>query len=202
MSKKLSIFQITLGILVTAAILIGCGEKAATSSKAGKAVGQKIVLNKKAVSPPVKKAAEQPKPETTAAKTETDKPQEMATASYDPSGRIDPFAPLFRKEPEPAPAAAKVTEPTRPISPLEKIELSQLKLKAIIRTAGGNKALVEEASGKGYIIKKGTFIGTHRGNVVAIEKDRVVVQEEIEDVLGKINIQEKELKLQKPLGEE
>lgn len=195
MFKKIRIFQIALGILVSAVILVGCGEKATTSNKAGKAVGQKIVLKKKTVAPPEKKAVAQKKPE-------PEKAQAVVAASYDPQGRIDPFAPLFKKEPEPTPAAAETPAPTRALSPLEKIELSQLKLKAIIRTAGGNKALVEEASGKGYIIAKGTFIGTRRGTVVAIVKDRVVVQEEVEDVLGKITIQERELKLQKPLGEE
>ena len=85
---------------------------------------------------------------------------------------------------------------------LGRIDLSELELKAILRTDVGNKALVEESSGKGYIIKKGTYIGTRSGIVVAILKDRVIVEEEIEDALGKVTIQEKELKLQKPLGEE
>ncbi|PQP34785.1 pilus assembly protein PilP, partial [Desulfobacteraceae bacterium SEEP-SAG9] len=62
-------------------------------------------------------------------------------------------------------------------------------------------ALVEEASGKGYIVAKGTYIGLHAGRILEILNDRVIVEEEIEDILGKITIDRKELKIQKPPGE-
>ena len=88
-----------------------------------------------------------------------------------------------------------------PQTPLEKLDLGQLKLVGIIQSAKKNKALVEEASGKGYIISKGTYIGTQAGRVKKINKDRVVIEEEIEDITGKIVLHEKELKLQKPAGE-
>jgi type IV pilus assembly protein PilP len=88
-----------------------------------------------------------------------------------------------------------------PLTPLERVDLSQLKLVGIIQAPSGNKALVEEASGKGYIIKKGTFIGIHAGRVLEIQKDRVVVEEEVENVLGQFALDKKELKLQKPPGE-
>ena len=131
----------------------------------------------------------------------------LAAASYDPAGRVDPFEPLFKEEPKvkataSAIPAGKIRKPRPPLTPLEKVDLSQLELKAVLRTPRGNKALVEESSGKGYIIKKGTYIGTRSGTVVSILKDRVIIEEEFEDALGKVTIQEKELKLQKPLGED
>ena len=120
---------------------------------------------------------------------------------YDPKGKIDPFEPLFRDKPSPE----KVNKPARkrrvPRTPLEKIDLSQLKLVAIIIASSGNRALVEESSGKGYVIKDGTYIGTNAGKVTAIKKDMVVVEEEYEDVFGKLKVQKKELKLPKPPGE-
>ncbi|MDJ0782793.1 MAG: pilus assembly protein PilP [Desulfosarcinaceae bacterium] len=126
--------------------------------------------------------------------------------SYSPKGKPDPFAPLFRDEPEQAAASTPVVARTKrkkriPTTPLEKVDLSQLKLVATIRSHNGNAALVEDASGKGFIVKRGTYIGINSGSVVQIVKDRIVVEEEIETLLGEISLQKRELKLQKPPGE-
>jgi len=118
---------------------------------------------------------------------------------YNPKGKIDPFEPLFKEKV--AVAVARARHKKRiPRTPLEKIDLSQLKLVAIVLAKSGNRALVEESSGKGYVIKKGTYIGTNAGKVVAIAKDRVIVAEEYEDVNGNVTIHKKEIKLPKPPG--
>ncbi|MGD2186108.1 MAG: pilus assembly protein PilP [Desulfobacterales bacterium] len=119
---------------------------------------------------------------------------------YDPKGKIDPFEPLFREKPTVALRKKKRKRRT-PRTPLEKIDLSQLKLVGIILASSGNRALVEEASGKGYVVKKGTYMGTNAGKVVKIEKDKVVVAEEYEDIRGNVVLRNKELKLPKPPGE-
>jgi type IV pilus assembly protein PilP len=138
---------------------------------------------------------------------------EKAAAAEDRPGRkgaakmlvkLNPFEPLFSKEkPEVPQATAPRKEKKRriPQTPLERVDLGQLKLTAIIRSPSGNKALVEVASGKGYIIKEGTYIGVHSGKVKKILKDRVVVEEEVENAIGEISIDQRELILQKPLGE-
>ena len=119
---------------------------------------------------------------------------------YNPKGKIDPFQPLFRDKP--TVAMVKRNRKKRiPRTPLEKISLSQLRLVGIVLASSGNKALVEESNGKGYVIKKGTYMGTNAGKVVKIEKDKVVVAEEYEDVLGNVTLRNKELKLPKPPGE-
>jgi type IV pilus assembly protein PilP len=122
---------------------------------------------------------------------------------YDPTGRIDPFEPLFRDESgaEGAPSHKGKHKKRTPQTPLERVAISQLKLSAVMRTAKGNSAIVEDATGKGYVIKKGTYIGLNSGQVVKIEKDRVVIEEEIENIMGEFVIQKTELKLQKPAGE-
>jgi len=132
---------------------------------------------------------------------------------YDPSGKVDPFEPLFKPpqeeetppEDEPAEEETASDKPKRekriPRTPLEKMDLNQLKLVGVIRAESGNRALVEEASGKGYIISKGTYIGIHSGQVSEILKDRVVVEEEYEDLRGEITTRKRELKIKKPPGE-
>jgi len=127
----------------------------------------------------------------------------QAPPPYNPKGKVDPFAPLLRDE-SAAVAAAKLTakgDPNRPKTPLEKIDLGQLKLVAIITAQVGNRALVEESSGKGYIIKEGTYIGLNSGKVVGIKADKVLVEEEFEDIYGKTVTQKKEITLPKPPGE-
>jgi len=130
------------------------------------------------------------------------KPADVAYV-YDPIGKIDPFAPMFRAKTEtPEVSEKKAGQPERkPMTPLEKIALSQLKLVAVMIAPSGNKALVEEASGKGYIVNEGTYIGTNSGRVLSILLDKVVVEEEVEDVLGNLTIKKTEMKLQKTPGE-
>ena len=119
-------------------------------------------------------------------------------AVYNPTGKIDPFEPLFRDKP--VLAKKKERKKRLPQTPLERIEISQLKLVGIILASTGNRALVEESSGKGYVIKKGTYIGTNSGKVVKIEKETVFVEEEFEDVFGKSATRQREIKLPKPPG--
>jgi len=120
--------------------------------------------------------------------------------TYKIEGKIDPFTSIFRAG---SSVPADKNEKKRiPLSPIEKVDLSQLKLVGIIFASSGNKALVEDASGKGFTIKKGTHIGINSGRVIKILKGRVVVEEKAESILGKISLVERELKLQKPPGEE
>jgi type IV pilus assembly protein PilP len=76
-----------------------------------------------------------------------------------------------------------------------------LKLVGIVRSSSGERALVEEATGKGYIVTKGTYIGINSGRIIEITEDGIVIEEEIEDALGKVTTNKTELKLQKPPGE-
>jgi len=107
-------------------------------------------------------------------------------SAYIARGKIDPFEPLFKDKP----VFKKKKEKRIPRTPLEKLSLGQLKLVAIIRAPSGNKALVEESSGKGYVIKKGTYIGLNSGKIIEIEKDNIIIE-----------VRQIELKLQKPSGD-
>ena len=120
---------------------------------------------------------------------------------YNPKGKVDPFEPLFKQQTVVAKSTKKKRKKRVPRTPLERIDLSQLKLVAIVRAKSGNRAMVEESSGKGYIIAKGTYIGTNAGKVTQIQGHKVIVSEEVEDVMGNVSIRKTELKLPKPPGE-
>ncbi len=110
---------------------------------------------------------------------------------YNPIGKPDPFKPFI----ELTPVRERVR--TTPLTPLQKYDLSQLKLVAIISTPEGNVALVEDSAGRGYFIKRGTEIGKNDGKVTKILKDRIIVEELYEDVFGKIKKSEIPLMLHK-----
>ena len=124
----------------------------------------------------------------------------QATEPYNPKSKVDPFEPLFREE---TAAKAAQLKPKKRASetPLENIDIGQLKLVAIINARGGNYAMVEESSGKGYVIKPGTYIGRNSGKVLSVEPDKVLIEEEYEDIHGKTVTQNKEMTLPKPPGE-
>ena len=124
----------------------------------------------------------------------------QAPAPYNPKGKADPFEPFIKDEGQQVAKSMKPKKRT-PQTPLEQIELGQLKLVAIIAAVTGNRALVEESSGKGYILREGTYVGMNSGKVVGISIDKVLVEEEFEDVYGKTVTQKKEITLPKPPGE-
>ena len=124
---------------------------------------------------------------------------------YDPRGKHDPFEAPFEADTGPvgvAPTKKRVQKKRMPLTPLQKISLGQLKLVAIVLSPNGNKALVEEPSGKGYVISKGTYVGQNYERVKAILKDRIIVEGEVEDyITGTTKLQTTELKLQKKGGD-
>jgi len=93
---------------------------------------------------------------------------------YDPTGRRDPFRP-------PRAGTAQTGEPR---TPLQRYEIGQLKLVAIIYETREPRAVVEDDQKLGYIVKVGTPIGPNGGVVRSIERGRVVVVEQAADYYG------------------
>ena len=155
-------------------LLVGCGEEKAPL----------VSVKKEAVSGAEKKKAAPARAE------ERTEGQKEEVYSYNPAGKPDPFKPFLLLTP--------VREPrTAPLTPLQKYEISQLKLVAILSSREGNTALVEDATGKGYFVKKGTLIGKNDGKVAKILKDRVIIEEIYLDVLGQRKANEAVLLLQR-----
>jgi len=115
---------------------------------------------------------------------------------YDSHGKIDPFVPLIQEKTEDS-SAANDDQPQRILTPLEKIELSQIRLVAVIVMDKRRIAMVEESTGKGYEVSIGTFIGKNQGKVTEINDSSIIITELVKDFKGKLKEQTQEIKLHK-----
>jgi type IV pilus assembly protein PilP len=115
-------------------------------------------------------------------KKEGEKKEEVEY-SFNPVGKPDPFRPFIQM-------TTRESSKKIPQTPLQKYDISQLILVAIIMSPDGNVALVEDSTGKGYFLKKGTMIGKNDGKVKQILKDKVVIEEVYEDIFGQKKMNE------------
>ena len=96
---------------------------------------------------------------------------------YDPSGRRDPFAPVLQ-ELQPGKVDAN-------LPPLQRANLTELSLIAIVWGAYGYTAMVQTPEGYGYAVRRGTRLGQNNGVVSTITERGIIVQERFTDVYGK-----------------
>jgi type IV pilus assembly protein PilP len=68
---------------------------------------------------------------------------------------------------------------------------------AIISSPEGNIALVEDVTGKGYFLKKGTWVGKNDGKVTKVLKDKVMIEEFYQDIFGQTKTNEISILLHK-----
>lgn len=102
-------------------------------------------------------------------------PGEKAPFLYQREGRPDPFFPFLTQE------IIKAEEKAREELPgMQRFEPGQLTLVAIIFAAREPLAMVQDSAGVGYVLKKGTKIGLS-GEVIRIDRNRVIVQQAISD---------------------
>jgi type IV pilus assembly protein PilP len=123
-------------------------------------------------------------------KKEPEKKEEIEYV-YNPVGKPDPFKPFLQL------TSTKGGSKSGFLTPLQKYDISQLKLVAIISSPEGNVALVEDATGKGYFLKKGTYIGKNDGKVTKILQDKVIIEEVYQDIFGQTKFNEISLFLHK-----
>lgn len=104
---------------------------------------------------------------------------------YDPHGRRDPMEPLVKEQP---PEQLVPVEDTlkRSLGPLERYDISALKLVAIMWGDLGRRALVKAPDGKGYFVAVNTYMGKYGGKVIAVEKDKVVIEERYKNLQEQI----------------
>ena len=149
-------------------------------------LGQVAPLRQDSVRMP--SAADLPKeaPQTALAPASENVPSAMDPASpmavppvggYDPAGRRDPFSPVLSQ------LAPGQVDPTLP--PLQRVNLTDMNLIAIIWGAYGYTAMVQTPDGNGYTVRKGTRVGPNAGVVSAVTEKGIIVQERFTDVYGR-----------------
>jgi Tfp pilus assembly protein PilP len=129
-----------------------------------------------------------------------------AALAQDPLAEPDP-APMFSPPAAAEPAAdepsargggARMRDPFRPfnldlrpsseeepLSPLQRYELAQLRVVAVLLDIAPPRALLEDNSGMGFIITPGTPVGRRKGVVTSIQPRRVLVEEKTMDFYGR-----------------
>jgi len=116
---------------------------------------------------------------------------------YSPAGKPDPFKPFFRTKVSVQKKARKIAKrPSRCDTPLECMDVGQLTLVGIVQEEDGDVlAMAQDASGIGYTLRKGMKIGYQNGKVVAIERDRLIVREQVEGIKGNLTYRDRVLYL-------
>ena len=101
----------------------------------------------------------------------------MEGYSYDPKSRRDPFQSLTR--------LIKVDKTRAEMPPLQRIQISDLKLLGIMWGGYGYYGLVQTPDGKGYTVKEGMLMGTNNGVITTITDKAIIVSEPSVDITGK-----------------
>lgn len=112
---------------------------------------------------------------------------------YDPTGKRDPFRSFVLDQ-------AKETAEREERGPLEQFDLAQLSVVAVVWSVDKAKALVEDPSGRAYLVEEGTRIGKNEGEVVAINDNLVAVRETYVDYLGERTTKRIDLRIRQSEG--
>ena len=126
-----------------------------------------------------------PRPALAVADAEAAAPE--AEYRYDPTGKPDPFKSFVKRN--------AIADPSAIQSPLERFDLSQLLVTGVIWAASQPRALVQDPTGKGYVVAAGAAIGKNKGRVVRIDDNKVVVKETYVDAFDKATTKEVEMVL-------
>lgn len=107
------------------------------------------------------------------------------------SERPDPFFPFLSQEIMKAEAKANAE-----LTGTQKFEPAQLTLVAIVSGKRGFLAMVQDSSGVGYVLRKGTKVG-ETGEVVQITQDKVIIEQSRKNITGEHSSRKVEMILNK-----
>lgn len=117
--------------------------------------------------------------------------------SYTSENRSDPFMPFISEQI----MRAQERKEAKSLTGMQLFEPGQLNLVAILFRGNRALAMVQDSTGKGYVIKKGTKIG-RRGEVSKILPNAVVIKEWFLGSNGKKLYRDNEMVLRKEGGKE
>lgn len=180
--------RITLCGLFVAAGSLACGDDAPAGKSTGNgAKGLAVLTGGSAASPPPPAKAPTPPPPP---QTEGDDDVADLAYAYSPIGKRDPFRSLFDE--------LREVDGSQDLKPLQKFELDQLKLVAIVSRIATPYAMVEDPDHKGHTLTRGTLIGKNWGRVAQITPECVVIKEEYRDYTGRKVTNKTDMCLPKP----
>ena len=100
-----------------------------------------------------------------------------APFEYQLENRADPFVPFITEKAATSSVDMnEIVEENVPLTGMQLFEPGQLTLVATLRKEAGSVAMVEDFTGKGYVLLKGTKIGK-RGLVKEIDPNAVIIEE-------------------------
>lgn len=116
----------------------------------------------------------------------TDGQQQPPTDSftYNLIGRPDPFVPFIEPQVATKLDPNEIVDEEVELTGMQLFEPGQLKLVAVMFATDKKMAMVEDVTGKGYVINEGVLIGRH-GVVSEITTDQVIVTETTRTRAGK-----------------
>ncbi len=168
-------FILLVNVIILVAIVAGCKK-----SNNPKVTVKKAISSAASTVPKQQSAVKSITPNTSVVTT--------STYYYNPAGKPDPFEPFD---------IAKIKSTTA-ITPLQQFSLDQLTLKGIIWGTSNAKAIMQDPTGKTYIVGTGAKIGKNNGVIIRILNDKVVVLEKYTDVFtGKIKTNKVTMELKK-----
>ncbi len=103
--------------------------------------------------------------------------KKQPVVSYNGVGRRDPFRSIVALS-EGRPKSVKT------LPPLQRNEVSDLRLQGIIWGEYGPRAIVNTPDGKGYTVRVGTPVGFNRGVIKRITQNQVIIEETLLNIFG------------------
>ncbi len=177
MNKRLSIL-----VALSAALLAACGEDSPAPAAAPP--------------PPAPKAAVEAPPLAAVIPSAADAGVAVAVAdptySYNPVGKRDPFRSPFTEGNNPNAGEQQPCE-----EPLCQWNLDRLILVALVTGDANPLAMVEDPTGTGHVLRRGTRIVKQVGKVKSILRESVIVEEPFQTPDGKLQFNPRTLELKK-----
>lgn len=137
------------------------------------------------------------------AEDKTESPLPATTAppfEYQLENRSDPFAPFITEKAATSNDMNEIVDETGPLTGMQLFEPGQLTLVALLKKDTEDLAMVQDFTGKGYVLTTGTKIG-RRGIVKTIAPKSVIIEETAVTRAGKQIVTEVVMLLKKE-GEE
>lgn len=113
---------------------------------------------------------------------------EKSTSDYEyqVDDRPDPFAPFVTGPAQTNPVTPdEIIEENEVLTGMQLFEPGQLTLVALMLTGGNAVAMVQDFTGRGYVIEEGMKIG-RRGVITSITEDKVMIEETSRTRSGKV----------------